>query len=96
MLFRSLSYNMEEFLTSSVKLYLELAGEGTVLHPVETPFVDEDDRGNTTRQPHTTGPALQCPWCAHTDANSAFQPNATQNFTQVQIAQHGAHSRRRN
>ena len=71
---RSLSYNMEEFLTSSVKLYLEIAGEGTVLQQVDTPFVDEDDRGNPTRQPNTTGQALQCPWCAHTDSDTAFKP----------------------
>ena len=76
---RTLSYNMEEFLTSSVKLYLELAGENTTLQPVSTPFVDEDDRSNITRQPKSNNPTLQCPWCAHTDENTAFGPMRNKN-----------------
>eukprot|EP00972_Heterocapsa_arctica_P064768 9556095-Heterocapsa_arctica.AAC.1 len=39
---RTVTYNMEDFLTSCVDRYLELAGPGTLMKVVATPFLTED------------------------------------------------------
>ena len=39
---RTMPYNMEDFLSSCVDRYLELAGNGVKLKTVTTPFLNED------------------------------------------------------
>ena len=39
---RTMTYNMEDFFTSCVDRYLELAGNGVKLRTVTTPFLVED------------------------------------------------------
>ena len=39
---RTMTYNMEYFLTSCVDRYLELAGNGVKLKAASTPFINED------------------------------------------------------
>ena len=62
--------NMEDFMKSCVKLYLDLA-LGATLRQVATPFLAEDQRGSPTRGPAGTGPVEECPWCCH-----SFSPNS--------------------
>ena len=69
---RVMEYNMEAFLKSSCEVYIKLAGPGTTLEQVKTPFIEEDDRENTTRQPATKGVGLTCPWCKCTSDKDSF------------------------
>jgi hypothetical protein len=64
----SMTYNMEEFLTSCVDRYLELAGGGDVrLRNVATPFLVDDPKLGPSGAPSTDGADMvECPWCKHT------------------------------
>ena len=64
----SMTYNMEEFLTSCVDRYLELAGGNAVrLRTVATPFLPDDPKQGASGAPYTRGDKmLECPWCRHT------------------------------
>jgi hypothetical protein len=69
-----MTYDMESFLKTSCDMYLSLAGSGTTLDKVSTPFIDEDDRENQTRQPASIGPGLVCPWCEFPGNKDEFLP----------------------
>ena len=74
-----LDYIMGDFLKSSVKLYLELAGAGTKLRPVDTPFVVEDQQKSQQGAPASTGSIIECPWCCHT-----FPPKVHENLKELE------------
>ena len=74
-----LDYIMGDFLKSSVKLYLELAGSGTKLRPVDTPFVVEDQQKSQQGAPASTGSIIECPWCCHT-----FPPKVHENLKELE------------
>eukprot|EP00972_Heterocapsa_arctica_P038976 5741275-Heterocapsa_arctica.AAC.1 len=57
---------MEDFLTSCVERYMELAGPGTKLRLVSTPFLADDQNLSLVRKPLRPGPCIECPWCKHT------------------------------
>eukprot|EP00972_Heterocapsa_arctica_P045295 6686019-Heterocapsa_arctica.AAC.1 len=57
---------MEDFLTSCVERYLELAGPGTKMRTVATPFLADDQNKSLVRKPLHEGPCIECPWCKHT------------------------------
>eukprot|EP00972_Heterocapsa_arctica_P068611 10137948-Heterocapsa_arctica.AAC.1 len=63
---RTVTYNMGDFLTSCVDRYLELAGPGTKMKTVATPFLIEDMNQSLVRKPLHPGPSIECPWCKHT------------------------------
>ena len=58
---RTVTYNMEDFLTSCVSRYLELAGPGTKLRAVSTPFLAEDMNTSLVRKPLHEGPSIKVP-----------------------------------
>eukprot|EP00972_Heterocapsa_arctica_P047619 7023651-Heterocapsa_arctica.AAC.1 len=59
---RAVTYNMEDFLTSCIDRYLELAGPGTKMNTVATLFLTEDMNQSLVRKPLHPGSALTCPW----------------------------------
>lgn len=61
-----LDYVMGDYLKSSVQLYFDLAGPGTQLRAVDTPFISEDQTQSPQGSPAFTGPRVECPWCRHT------------------------------
>eukprot|EP00972_Heterocapsa_arctica_P054096 7971987-Heterocapsa_arctica.AAC.1 len=56
---------MEDFLSSCVDRYLELAGPGAKMTIVATPFLTEDMNQSLARKPLQPGTAIHCPWCKH-------------------------------
>ena len=61
-----MTYNMEDFLSSCVDRYLELAGNGVKLHTVSTPFLVEDQGTSVQGASCEPGPYSECPVCQHT------------------------------
>eukprot|EP00972_Heterocapsa_arctica_P028431 4180795-Heterocapsa_arctica.AAC.1 len=57
---------MEDFLASCVERYLELAGPGTKMRTVSTPFLADDQNLLLVRKPLHPGPCIACPWCKRT------------------------------
>eukprot|EP00972_Heterocapsa_arctica_P031994 4712909-Heterocapsa_arctica.AAC.1 len=57
---------MEDFLSSSVDRYLELAGPGAKMKLVATRFLTEDMNQSLVRKPLHPGPSVECPWCKRT------------------------------
>eukprot|EP00972_Heterocapsa_arctica_P012001 1759114-Heterocapsa_arctica.AAC.1 len=57
---------MEDFLNSCVDRHLELAGPGTKMKTVATPFLTQDMNQSLVRKPLHHGPSIECPWCKHT------------------------------
>ena len=53
---RTMIYNMEDFLTSCVDRYLELAGDSAKLRTVTTPFLVEDQGTSPQGSPSHPGP----------------------------------------
>ncbi len=68
---QTVTYNMEDFLTSCVERYLELAGPGTKMKHVATPFLPDDQNLSLCRKPLVEGPSIECPWCNHTFARAS-------------------------
>ena len=71
---RTMTYNMEDFLTSCVDRYLELAGNGVKLRIVATPFLVEDQGISPQGAPNQSGPLSECPWCKHTFPANTHKP----------------------
>ena len=71
---RTMTYNMEDFLTSCVDRYLELAGNGVKLRTVATPFLVEDQGISPQGAPSQSGPFCECPWCKHTFPANTHKP----------------------
>ena len=63
---RTMTYNMEDFLSSGVDRYLELAGNGVKLKTVATPFPNEDQGTSSQGAPCESGTFCECPWCEYT------------------------------
>ena len=63
----TMTYDMEDFLKSCVKNYLELAGltEDKLKH-VATPFLPEGHRESQAGAPQPGDNPTTCPWCKHT------------------------------
>eukprot|EP00972_Heterocapsa_arctica_P096335 14212642-Heterocapsa_arctica.AAC.1 len=55
---RTVTYNMEDFLSSCVDRYLELASPGTKMKIVATPFLIEDMNQSPVRKPLHPGAAI--------------------------------------
>ena len=63
----TMTYDMEDFLKSCVKNYLELAGlTADKLKHVATPFLPEDHRESQAGAPQPGDNPTTCPWCKHT------------------------------
>ena len=71
---RTMTYNMEDFLSSCVDRYLELAGNGVKLKTVATPFLNEDQGISPQGAPCEPGPFCECPWCKHTFPANVHKP----------------------
>ena len=71
---RTMTYNMEDFLTSCVDRYLELAGDGVKLRTVATPFLVEDQGISPQGAPNQSGPFSECPWCKHIFPANTHKP----------------------
>ena len=71
---RTMSYNMEDFLSSCVDRYLELAGNGVKLKTVATPFLAEDQGTSPQGAPCEPGPCCECPGCKHTFPANVRKP----------------------
>ena len=63
--------NIEDFMTSCVKLYLDRS-PGVQLKTVATLFIAEDQHKAPARAPVADGPVKECPWCCHTVAPNPF------------------------
>ena len=72
---RTVTYNMEDYLDSTIRKYLDLAsklqGKQVVLHKVATPCIVEDQKMSPQGAPVSTGPCITCPWCKHAFPESA-------------------------
>ena len=79
---RTMTYNMEDFLTSCVDRYLELAGNGVKLRPVATPFLVEDQGTSPQGSPCAPGPYSECPWCKHTFPANVHPPAKDANWNE--------------
>ena len=77
---RTMTYNMEDFLTSCVDRYLELAGDGVKLRTVATPFLVEDQGTSPQGAPSHPGPYSECPWCKHTFPANTHKPARDTNW----------------
>ena len=71
---RTMTYNMEDFLSSCVDRYLELAGNGIKLKTVATPFFNEDQGTSPQGAPCEPGPSCECPWYTHTFPANVHKP----------------------
>ena len=71
---RTMTYNMEYFLSSCVDRYLELAGNGVKLQTVATPFLNEDQGTSPQGAPCESGPYCECSWCKHTFPANVHKP----------------------
>ena len=71
---RTMTYNMEDFLTSCVDRYLELARNGVKLRSVATPFLVEDQGISPQGAPSQSGPFSECPWCKHSFLANTQKP----------------------
>ncbi len=63
---RTMTYEMSDFLRSCVNVYLSLAGEGTRLRKVGTPFSPEDQQHSYAGSPACGGTVVEWPWRLHT------------------------------
>ena len=63
-----MEYDMEEFLSSCLEKFKELAHVKDI-RPFPTPFITEEQT-NAPQGQAGTGPCVECPWCKHT-----FPPN---------------------
>ena len=70
----TMTYNMEDFLSSCVDRYLELAGNGVKLETVATAFLVEDQGTSPQGAPCEPGPYCECPWCEHTFPANVHKP----------------------
>ena len=77
---RTMTYNMEDFLTSCVNRYLELAGEGVKMRNVATPFLVEDQGLSPQGSPSHPGEYSECPWCKHTFPANTHKPARDTNW----------------
>ena len=77
---RTMTYNMEDFLTSCVDRYLELAGDGVTLRTVATPFLVEGQGTSPQGSPCAPGPYSECPWCKHTFPANVHPPAKDANW----------------
>ena len=71
---RTMTYNMEDFLSSCVDRYLELAGNGVKLKAASTPFINEDQGTSPQGAPCESGPFCECPWCKNTFPANVHKP----------------------
>ena len=71
---RTMTYNMEDFLSSCVDRYLALAGNGVKLKTVTTLFLNEDQGTFPQGAPCESGPFCECPWCKHTFPANVHKP----------------------
>ena len=71
---RTITYNMEDFLSSCVDRYLELAGNGVKLKSVTAPFLNEHQGTSPQGAPCESGPFCECPWCKHTFLANVHKP----------------------
>ena len=71
---RTMTSNMEDFLSSCVDRYLEFAGNGIKLKTVATPFLNEDQGTSPQGAPCESGPFCECPWCKHTVPANVHKP----------------------
>ena len=71
---RAMTYNMQDFLSSCVKRYLELAGNDVKLKTVSTPFLNEGQGTSPQGAPCESGPCCECPWCKHTFPANVHKP----------------------
>ena len=71
---RTMTYNMEDFLSSCVDRYLGLAGNGIKLKTVATPILNEDQGTSPQGPPCESGPFCECPWCKHTFPSNVHKP----------------------
>ena len=71
---RTVSYNMEGFLSSCVDRYLELAENGVKLKTVAAPFLNEGQGTSPQGAPCESGTFCECPWCKHTFPANVHKP----------------------
>ena len=66
---RVVTYNMEEYLRSTVEKYCTLVKKNTgklpTLRHVSTPLLSEDHKEAPAAKPVAEGDAISCPWCKH-------------------------------
>ena len=77
---RTMVYNIEDFLTSCVDRYLELAANGVKLRTVATPFLVEDQGTSPQGAPNQSGPFSECLWCKHTFPANTHKPAKDSNW----------------
>ena len=64
---RAVTYNMEDYLRSTVEAYqklcINITGKESKLRPVATPFLPEDDDYAPAKSPCKEGPCIKCSYC---------------------------------